>query len=212
MQERLIRHIRESLGLTQQDFAQQLGISQATVSRWEAGRVSPDADMRRRIHEMAKKDGGLADAPLYALVRQSPSFMALMDMDLRILVLSDTAAALHRMAPQEAIGVNYRSYFTEDMEQAYDQALAGQFFTGSVLSVELFCQTLTLQGETVFLRGSWHMMARPSTGQPLLLWQGVVASEADYRAYVASGAPKIRLLGPGDWLNDEGAGAEQKVA
>jgi transcriptional regulator with XRE-family HTH domain len=202
VQERLIRHIRESLGLTQQEFAASLGISQATVSRWEAGRVSPDVEMRRRIHDLARRDGGMIDAPLFALVRRAPSVMALMDMDMRILALSDTAAKMNRMTPREASGVNYRPYFTPDMETAYEAALQAGFFTGEGLSVDLCSELLTLQGETVHMRGSWHILPRPSTGQPLLVWHGQQISQAEYQSHKAAHGV-VRIVNLAEWLEDD---------
>lgn len=202
MQERLIRHIRESLGLTQQEFAASLGISQATVSRWEAGRVSPDVEMRRRIHDLARRDGGMVDAPLFALVRRAPSMMALMDMDMRIMALSDSAAELNHMSPREASGVNYRPYFTEDMEQAYETALDAGFFTGEALNVDLCCQVLTLQGETLHTSGSWHILPRPSTGQPLLVWHGAQISETEYKTKKAA-MGVVRIVNLAEWLEND---------
>lgn len=201
MQERLIRHIRESLGFTQQEFAASLGISQATVSRWEAGRVSPDTEMRRRIHDLARKDRGMVDAPLFALVRRSPGNMALLDMDMRIMALSDSAAAAHRLSPREACGVNYRPFFSEDLEEVYNQALGSGFFTGNTLNVDLCCRMLTLQGETLYTKGSWHIVHRPSNGHPLLIWQGETISEAEYLdTKQKSGI--VRIVGLQEWLED----------
>jgi len=201
VQERLIRHIRESLGFTQQEFAASLGISQATVSRWEAGRVSPDIEMRRRIHDLARKDRGMVDAPLFALIRRSPSYMALLDMDMRVMALSDTAAALHRLSAREACGVNYRPFFSEDLEEAYNQSLAAGFFTGNTLNVDLCCRMLTLQGETVYMRGTWHIVHRPSNGHPLLIWQGEQISEAEYLSTSAEQGV-VRVVGLHEWLED----------
>lgn len=44
-----VKDIREALGLTQAEFAAQLGTSQVTVSRWEKGLVRPGVDYLRRI-------------------------------------------------------------------------------------------------------------------------------------------------------------------
>ncbi|MDP8240997.1 MAG: helix-turn-helix transcriptional regulator [Candidatus Hatepunaea meridiana] len=37
----IIRDIREQLGLSQEDLARQLGVSFATVNRWENGQAKP---------------------------------------------------------------------------------------------------------------------------------------------------------------------------
>ena len=39
--QKLIKSIREYLGLSQADFAEKLGVTFATVNRWENGRVLP---------------------------------------------------------------------------------------------------------------------------------------------------------------------------
>lgn len=49
-----IRHIRESLGLTQAQFAARLGVASWTVSRWERGTNSPYPKQAIRIREMAE--------------------------------------------------------------------------------------------------------------------------------------------------------------
>lgn len=40
-----IRNARKALGLTQRQLAQQLGVSNTSVSNWEKGLSRPDADM-----------------------------------------------------------------------------------------------------------------------------------------------------------------------
>jgi len=37
----LIRYVREHLGLSQSNFARQLGVALHTVSRWETGTIKP---------------------------------------------------------------------------------------------------------------------------------------------------------------------------
>ncbi len=37
----LVKEVRAKLGLTQEDFAQELGVSYATVNRWENGQYKP---------------------------------------------------------------------------------------------------------------------------------------------------------------------------
>lgn len=61
-----VKDIRESLGLTQAEFAQKLGTTQIGVSRWETGNVSPGIDYLRKIAEL----GGCAIEDITPTVRQ----------------------------------------------------------------------------------------------------------------------------------------------
>jgi len=50
-----IKKIREKLGLTQSEFASQLGVSsQTAVSYWESGRTEPDAEMVSKIADLGQ--------------------------------------------------------------------------------------------------------------------------------------------------------------
>jgi putative transcriptional regulator len=53
----LVRNLRGHLGLTQEQFAQQLGVSFSTVNVWENGGRQPLPFLRRRLLEMAKEAG-----------------------------------------------------------------------------------------------------------------------------------------------------------
>lgn len=53
-----LTHIRKSVfGLTQAGFAEALGRSQSTVSRWEAGTLAPDLDDMTAIRKLAADRG-----------------------------------------------------------------------------------------------------------------------------------------------------------
>lgn len=47
-----LKEMRKSLGLTQEAFANDLDVSQATVSYWERGTVTPTKKARRRLMEL----------------------------------------------------------------------------------------------------------------------------------------------------------------
>lgn len=60
-----IRNLRTSLGLSQQAFASALGVSFATVNRWENGKATPQGDRIRRMRElMARPEGPLSISPI----------------------------------------------------------------------------------------------------------------------------------------------------
>ena len=49
-----IKAIREKLGLTQEAFAREVGVTVTTISRWESGRVAPHQLAVDKIKELAK--------------------------------------------------------------------------------------------------------------------------------------------------------------
>lgn len=211
MQERLIRQMRESLGLTQQGFADMLEVSQATVSRWEAGRVAPDTAMRKRIHDLVRKRGGLADGPLLSLIRHMPTPAALLDMDMRFLAISEVSARLHGVTPSEAIGMDYRPYFTDDLEEAYETAMSCGFFLGEGLGLQLVCRTRALRHDVTFHTiSTWHILQRPSTGQPLLSWTARHVDEATYHDAASQG--RVTVLTIDDWMQQDDASPLQATA
>lgn len=58
----LVRALRQRLGLTQEQLAQQLGVSFSTVNVWENGKRAPLPFLRRRLLEMADEAGVTAAA------------------------------------------------------------------------------------------------------------------------------------------------------
>ena len=53
-----IKKLRESLGMTQEEFARELGVSFSTVSRWETGRGQPSRLARQQIDQLRKSAKG----------------------------------------------------------------------------------------------------------------------------------------------------------
>jgi DNA-binding transcriptional regulator YiaG len=55
MKPKQIVKLREALGLTQRQLAEQLGAQQATVARWETGRNEPRGANLKLLLELEKK-------------------------------------------------------------------------------------------------------------------------------------------------------------
>ena len=51
-----IKKIRKACLLSQEDFAKELGVSFATVNRWETGKTKPKYKALRTIKEYCKKN------------------------------------------------------------------------------------------------------------------------------------------------------------
>lgn len=52
---KLVKELRLKLILTQQEFAEVLGVSFASINRWESGRHEPTTKVKRRIVELCKQ-------------------------------------------------------------------------------------------------------------------------------------------------------------
>lgn len=53
---RLIKVIRDRLLVTQSELAQMLGVSFATINRWENGHHEPTIKAKRKIRELCKNE------------------------------------------------------------------------------------------------------------------------------------------------------------
>ena len=62
--QKLIKHIRDYLGLSQADFAEKLGVNFATVNRWENGRAIPTKLAQAKLYDYCKEQG----IPVYQFV------------------------------------------------------------------------------------------------------------------------------------------------
>ena len=47
-----VRALRDALGMTQEEFAREVGVSFTTVSRWETGRGTPSRLARRQLEQL----------------------------------------------------------------------------------------------------------------------------------------------------------------
>ena len=53
----LIKELRDKLDLTQEQFAQKVGVTFSTINNWEKGSRNPHPFLFQRLLEMAKKAG-----------------------------------------------------------------------------------------------------------------------------------------------------------
>ena len=51
----LVKEIRKQLGLSQEDLARELGVSFATINRWENGKSSPSKLAKAQLMTLCKK-------------------------------------------------------------------------------------------------------------------------------------------------------------
>lgn len=54
--QRLVKELREKLILSQQEFADLLEVSFASINRWETGKHEPTIKVKRKIVELCKEN------------------------------------------------------------------------------------------------------------------------------------------------------------
>ncbi len=54
--QRIVKELREKLILSQQEFADLLDVSFASINRWETGKYEPTIKAKRRIVELCKEN------------------------------------------------------------------------------------------------------------------------------------------------------------
>lgn len=52
-----IKAVRESLLVTQEELAAELGVTPITVCRWETGKVEPSMKAKKAIRDLCKRKG-----------------------------------------------------------------------------------------------------------------------------------------------------------
>jgi DNA-binding transcriptional regulator YiaG len=51
----LVKTLRQRLGLTQEQFAHRIGVTFASVNRWESGQVKPSPMVRQKLKALDRK-------------------------------------------------------------------------------------------------------------------------------------------------------------
>jgi len=68
----LIRELRRRLDLTQEQFAQKVGVTYSTVNHWENGKRSPQPFLMRRLLELKEElDEQNLPVPRHIVARQA---------------------------------------------------------------------------------------------------------------------------------------------
>jgi len=68
----LVKELRERLRLTQEQFAQKVGVTYSTVNHWENGKRAPQPFLVRRLLELKEElDEQNPPAPRHVVARQA---------------------------------------------------------------------------------------------------------------------------------------------
>ena len=115
-----LRRLRRLQGLKQGILAEWAGVTQATVSRWEAGELEVQPALADKLLvQLMARNNGRADAPLRRLVETSPLPVHLIaDADHRLLAASPPREREWGQAAAGLIGCSLWRYATEGIQAA----------------------------------------------------------------------------------------------
>ena len=130
----VLRRIRVVRRLKQQALADLVGVTQATVSRWESGDLAPSLDQRRRLIRLLRSTATLnADHGLRRLVETSPLQVHLVcDITHRLLAASPSREAEWLSDARSWEGRSLYRFATEEIRQAEGNLDACGWFEGRV--------------------------------------------------------------------------------
>ncbi|WP_323763032.1 helix-turn-helix transcriptional regulator [Maricaulis sp.] len=133
-----LRRYRFTNNIKQAALADDLGVTQAMVSRWESGAVSPAAAMQDRIRALAGASEAMA-SPLVGWrqhVAAQPGMAAVVNAD-GVIETASRGLARELELPRGRIeGQGIGSLFAGDLVSLYNTLIAKGFFDGALESVE----------------------------------------------------------------------------
>jgi transcriptional regulator with XRE-family HTH domain len=162
----LLRHHRYTHNLKQAALAEDLGVTQALISRWESGRSTPSRPMRDRIRKAV--DPTPVGVPMIAwqdTIAQHPAMVTVIDENGIGEIVSEGFAREFAVDRKDVMGRSFRDLFAGDFEILFDRLTNAGFFQGRVEFAE-GVSLLSLQrpdGSTTELLG--HGLHWPRLGE-----------------------------------------------
>lgn len=168
---RRLRQQRRVLGLKQLVIAQEMGVDQATVSRWESGQQEPDAEVQRAVFRILGRSR-TDDSALRRLVEHSNACLHLVEETNHIcLAYSNSRAQDWSVSQRAMLGVSLWQFSTDEIRQAEAELADSDWWSVQEPEPKLFHTSQAA-----------HTALRISAGG--ILWE---------RLYLADGTP-VRLV------------------
>jgi DNA-binding XRE family transcriptional regulator len=181
----LLLEFRATHGLKQGAAAQQLGVAQATISRWERGESTPSVAMRNRLIRELLHDRLPPDAYKWvSTFRRLPFPAAVFSEDDVAHAVTSFLASKAGVAPEVIEGLGLKDVFEGEVLDVADQAREAGVFIGRMLSFEA---CVRLRFSPRFKRGAWfnvHFVAWPhilKNERIAIVCQGVFVSNDEAR-------------------------------
>jgi transcriptional regulator with XRE-family HTH domain len=160
----LIKRLRFLSSLKQCELAQQLGVEQSTVSRWERGKYVPDLQVQRVLREKLR-DLQPTISPEY--IEQLPSLIGVNYLGFeRIKAWSQVAAGLYDLTPEQMREANPEGILADDCLEM-GQALRDNHAWMSGLAVSYKAIVERAPDDFVQICGT------PINGTGFFLWNGI---------------------------------------
>lgn len=168
-----LRRLRRAAGTKQEALATQLGVNQATISRWENGALTPDPGVQRSVMDVLAQTRG-NDTALKRLVENSADCVHLIDdASHKCLAYSKGRARCWRATDRGLLGTSLWQFATDEICHAESQ-----------LEAEGWWDLLSPTPKSFVTSEAIYPSIRISAGR--ILWE---------RVYLADGTPARLVSG-----------------
>lgn len=168
---RRLRQQRRVLGIKQLVIAQEMGVDQATVSRWESGQQKPETKIQHAVFDLLAQSR-TDDNALRRLVENSNACLHLVEETNHVCLAYSRSRAQEWLVSQRAmLGVSLWQFSTDEIRQAESELAESDWWSAKEPQAKLFCTS-----------EATNNAIRISAGG--ILWE---------RLYLADGTP-VRLV------------------
>ena len=181
----LLREFRNLNGLKQAAAAERLGVSQATISRWERGAIEPTTAMRNRLFQALRHDlSPMHTRRWVSMFRQLPCPGAVTSEDGRLVASTGVVGAMAGVRRADIEGLHTNEIFVGEIVENAARVREAGVFAGQVVSMEA-CFRLEFNPEVK--RGvqlNVHVLGWPrfdDGGEVFLVCQGAVVPKEHAR-------------------------------
>jgi len=191
------KHLRNGLGMSQMELARRLGVSQTTVSRWETGLTTPDADVRKRLIGMAVYNHADWDIHIAQVIHPSPLLAVACDLGLIVVAVSQGTIRRTGMPPTRLIGMDIRRLMAGDFLNVWQRGPQKALLSGKAIAVEIDVPALDMARRPIRFRGRVSLLFNRHD-EPRFIVQG--EQVALIEPTETGNTPRMRLVGPNQWL------------
>jgi len=148
-----------------------MDVDQATISRWEQGRIVPDLRIQRRLRELLRREVRDEHMILHSATA-SMHEICISDPNRVVIAASEPYCRAHGMHRAELIGQSAHPMYTEMAERFRTMLYTDGFYSGEIASAISVCRSHSLSG---------HERNRPTKAVwvPLRLSDGSIALHAE---------------------------------